>query len=373
MMVMPLGPDFALALDIDPAALGLVGGAYTFSAALAAILGALFLDRFDRRSALGLCMLGLSAATVGAAFAGDAGELIAWRLAAGLFGGPATSVAFSIVADSVPRARRGAALGAVMGAFSVASVLGVPAGLELARLGDWRTPFLAVGLLCLAVTVLVHWRLPAMTGHVARARSAKLLRAFGALLHKPTALGAYAMMATTMMASFLVLPNIPAYILGNLGYPREHMGLLYLGGGLLSFFVLRECGRLGDRFGAPRIAAAGTALFCLSTALFFLGSPGEAGIILLFAGLMCANSMRAVSMATVAAHVPDEHERAGFMSLRSAVQHLASSAGAGLSSLMLESTPRGGLDGMAGVGLLALVLSLFLPPLMHYVDRRLSL
>jgi hypothetical protein len=34
-------------------------------------------------------------------------------------------------------------MGAVMGAFSLASVLGVPASLELARLGGWRFPFLA--------------------------------------------------------------------------------------------------------------------------------------------------------------------------------------------------------------------------------------
>ena len=54
MMVMPLGPDFARALGIPLSQLGLVGGSYTAAAAVAGVLGALVLDRFDRRKALGL-------------------------------------------------------------------------------------------------------------------------------------------------------------------------------------------------------------------------------------------------------------------------------------------------------------------------------
>jgi len=41
----------------------------------------------------------------------------------------------------------------VMGAFSIASILGVPAGLELARRGGWRLPFIAVGVLGAAASI----------------------------------------------------------------------------------------------------------------------------------------------------------------------------------------------------------------------------
>src|SRR6187399_1035657 len=63
MMVMPLGPDFAVSLGIPTSHIGVLGGAYTLAAAFAGILGAKFLDRFDRRVALAVAMLGLAAST----------------------------------------------------------------------------------------------------------------------------------------------------------------------------------------------------------------------------------------------------------------------------------------------------------------------
>src|SRR5690606_10505188 len=170
-IVMPLGPDFAAALGIPTSLVGVVGGSYTAAAALAGLAGSLFLDRYDRRSALGLAMLGLMLGTAAGGLANGHAGLLAARIVAGLFGGPATSIALAIIADSVPPERRGKAMGAVMGAFAVASVLGVPAGLELARLLGWRAPFFAVAALSLLVTVGVLWRLPPLREHLRKART----------------------------------------------------------------------------------------------------------------------------------------------------------------------------------------------------------
>ncbi|MFP2902067.1 MFS transporter [Corallococcus sp. 4LFB] len=62
-MVMPLGPDFAKGLGIESSHIGTIGGSYTAAASVAGLLGGYFLDRFDRRKALAVCMLGLVAAT----------------------------------------------------------------------------------------------------------------------------------------------------------------------------------------------------------------------------------------------------------------------------------------------------------------------
>jgi predicted MFS family arabinose efflux permease len=85
MMVMPLGPDFAAALGIPASRLGLVGGAYTAAAALAGVAAATFLDRFDRRKALAVAMLGLVIATAAGGLATGLGTMLAARVLAGAF------------------------------------------------------------------------------------------------------------------------------------------------------------------------------------------------------------------------------------------------------------------------------------------------
>ncbi len=80
---------------------------------------------FVESAKLAVTMFGLVLGTVSAGFAWNLEALMLARVVAGAFGGPATSVALSVIADIVPPARRGRALGIVMGAFAAASVLGV--------------------------------------------------------------------------------------------------------------------------------------------------------------------------------------------------------------------------------------------------------
>ncbi|MEY4579058.1 MAG: hypothetical protein RL701_3761, partial [Pseudomonadota bacterium] len=120
MLVMPLGPDFSRDLGISLSHVGWVGGAYTGAAAIAGLLAARFLDRFDRRSALAVTLLGLVIGTACGGLANGLYSLMAARVVAGAFGGPAAALSLSIIADVVPPARRGRALGLVMGAFSLA-------------------------------------------------------------------------------------------------------------------------------------------------------------------------------------------------------------------------------------------------------------
>src|ERR1700682_672390 len=119
-MVMPMGPDFAAALGIPSSRLGLIGGSYTAAAAVAGLVSSFFLDRFDRRAALGIAMLGLVLGTALGGLATGLGTLMMARMVAGAFGGPATSLSLSIVADVVPPEPRGAVGGGGGGGGSCA-------------------------------------------------------------------------------------------------------------------------------------------------------------------------------------------------------------------------------------------------------------
>src|SRR5687767_1261140 len=97
-MVMPLGPDFAAGVGMDNDEVGYVAAAYTAAAAVSGLLGATFLDRFDRRIALGVSMVGLVAGTAVGGLATGFWTLVLARAIAGAFGGPATSLSYAIVA-----------------------------------------------------------------------------------------------------------------------------------------------------------------------------------------------------------------------------------------------------------------------------------
>jgi predicted MFS family arabinose efflux permease len=367
MMVMPLGPDFAKDLGIPLTSLGVIGGSYTAAAAVSGLVSSRFLDRFDRRPALAVTMLGLVVATAMGGFAQDLHTLIAARVLAGMFGGPATSLALSIIADVIPQERRGRALGTVMTAFSVATVVGLPAGLELARLGSWRTPFFGVAAMGLVVAALAVFMMPKLTLHLASVRNTAQ-RPIGRFLSTPAVLISLVTTATVMFAAFSVTPNISAYIQHNMHYPREELSTLYFAGGGFSFLTMRLIGHYVDSFGPTRMSAIGTLLFVATLFVYFVLEL-HAPVAVFFMLFMSAMAVRNVSMSTISTRVPAPYERARFMSLQSAVQHLASAFGAFVSSLVLSETPDHNLRGMPTVAGVAILLALFLPLLIAQTER----
>ena len=368
MMVLPLGPDFARALEIPTSRLGLVGGSYTVAAALSGILGALVLDRFDRRKALAVTLSGLALGTAAGAFAGSLSSMLAARLLAGAFGGPTTALSLAVVGDVVPPERRGRAMGAVMGAFAVSSVLGVPAALELARLGSWRLPFFAVAALGAAVAASALVLLPPLRHHLEARREAR--SSTGRLLLRPAVALALLATAALMTAQFALVPNIAAYWQYNLGYPRERLGLLFIAGGAASFAGMRVAGWVADRFGAALTTAVATAPYVAVVLAAFVFPGAAPPALALFVGFMVASSARMVPIQALSTRVPEPEERARFMSAQSAVQHLGAAAGAFLGAGMLQQLPDGRLGGMDGVAWLAVALAATVPGLSWLVESR---
>lgn len=369
MMVMPLGPDYSKALGIPMSQIGLIGAVYTAAAAVAGLAGMWWLERFDRRTALTVSMIGLGVGTLLGACATGLTSLVLARALAGFWGGPATSLSMSIIADVVPAERRGRAMGAVMGAFAAASVLGVPAGLELSRRGGWQLPFQAVGVLVFALAAAAWWALPKLRGHLAH----------GAVKVDPMSLlrrtkPQMALLATALLmaSSFTLVPNIASYVQSNLGFPRDDLGGLYLLGGVVSFFTTRIAGRLADRFGIPLISGIGALLVVAVTVAGFLYEQAYLSVPLLFATLFLAMGMRNVPYNTLMTLVPGPHERATFLSLQSAMQHLAAAAGAYTSSRILVVLPNQRLAGMNKVAALSICLTALGLPVLWWLSRNVA-
>jgi predicted MFS family arabinose efflux permease len=368
MMVLPLGPDLARDLGIPTSQFGLIGGSYTLAAAVAGIACAFFLDRFDRRRALAVALAGLVLGTLAGGFALGLGTMLGARLIAGAFGGPATALSLAIISDAVPPERRGRAMGAVSGAFSVALVLGVPAGLELARLGGWRTPFFVVAALGAIVAAAAMAMLPPQTAHLAATRRSAPTP-FRHVLRRPVVLLALAATTMAVIGNFALIPNLSAYFQFNRGYPRELLGLLYLVGGAVSFGTMRLAGSLSDRCGAPAIAGFGSLAFITMLVFGFIHPVAWLPVMAIFVAYMVSGTFRFVPWQALSSTVPGPAERARYMSAMSAVQHLASAAGAMIGARVLTERTDGSLVGMEQLAWFAAVSTAFLPVLMYMVDR----
>jgi predicted MFS family arabinose efflux permease len=369
MIVMPLGPDFAKALGIESSHIAYVGGAYTAAAAVTGLLGALFLDRFDRRKALAVCMAGLVVATALGGFAYDLQSLVCARVLAGVFGGPATSLSLSIVADVVPNHRRGRAMAVVSGAFSVASTLGVPAGLELARLGGWNAPLFVVAGLAAVVTAAAIALIPPMRKHLDAAKG-KVASTFGQVLSRPGAPIMLVTLAIVMISVFVIVPNLPTYLQLNGGFPRAQFHWLYVAGGLVALGLMAVTGKLVDRHGALPVVIVSAAIVSADLAIGTLDGRPRIPVFAFFVLFMGGTSLRGVALNALTSKVAPPEERARFQSAASAVQHLACAAGAFLSTLLLTTRPDGSLEGMERVGAMSVILTLTIPLLVAVAERK---
>jgi predicted MFS family arabinose efflux permease len=278
----------------------------------------------------------------------------------------------AILTDVVAPERRGQALGKVMGAFSAASVLGVPMGLWLAGWAGWRMPFFLVAAMGLMLVFRAVFLMPPMRGHLERPKVAVERRSLATFLGDPTVLLALAGMACLHLGTFILVLNLAGWAVGNLGYPPEKLGLPYFIGGFVSFASMRLGGLMTDRRGSLPIIALGSILFALVVAVSFLPARSWLPVMAVFIGFMLANSFRMVAMNTLSTRVPLPTERARFMSAQSAAQHTAAAVAGAVSAIVLTNAPGGALVGMNHLAVMSLILTALVPLFVWLVTVRLQ-
>jgi MFS transporter, DHA1 family, inner membrane transport protein len=337
-------------MQLVPWQFGIVVSAYTISAGMAGLLAARFLDRFDRRTTLLTLYAGFVAGTLLCAVAPDYPLLLAARTVAGGFGGVVAAVVLAIVGDAFPDARRATAMGVVMSAFSLASIVGVPLALELAELYEWRTSFVVLGGLSAVVLALAFLVLPRLRGHLGRGHH-RPVSTWSVLSH-PNHLRAFALTGALVFGSFMLAPYMPNYLTGNVGIKQTELKFMYLCGGLATLVTMTLFGRLADRFGKLlvfRILAL-TAVVPIAVVTNLPAGLKLPLVLVVTTVFMVVMSGRMVpAMALITASSAPAY-RGSFMSLNSAVQQLAAGLATSIAGLMLEQGKAGALVGFWLVG-----------------------
>lgn len=363
MVMMPLGPVLMRELAIDAHQFGLLVSSYTFTAALAGIPMAIVADRFERKRLLLVMFALFGLATLACGLATDYATLLAARAIAGAFGGVLGALVQTMVGDLIPFERRGRASGAIMSAFSVSTVAGVPLSLLLANHFGWRFPFLFIAALTALLLLTALRQLPTLRGHLPMAvtgetERAHPLAAMGAVLRDANHLRAFAFMALAIFSGFTVIPYITIYATANVGIAQADIPYLYLAGGCATFFTARWIGRRTDAWGKVRTYRRVALLSLLPlfvqthlppvplwamiacTTLFFILVPG-----------------RMVPVMAIMTSAVQPRLRGTFLAMNASVLNFCSGLAAWLGGLLIAMED-GQLVGYGNVGLLAMAMTL---------------
>jgi predicted MFS family arabinose efflux permease len=320
LIILPLGPQYMRVMHITPAQFDMIVAAYALAAGLSGVAAGFFLDRFDRKAALLGLFLGFAIGTLLCALAPTFHLLVAARAIAGAFGGVTGAVILAIVGDVIPEFRRGAAMGMVMSAFSVASIFGVPLGLALASYFTWHVPFYVIAGICVPILLAVLRFVPELRSHLDHPQEQHPVARMLAVLMEPNHQMAFVFMAVLTFAGFTIFPTLATYMVYNVGLSERQLPFIYLAGGSCTLFSMNWVGRWADRSGKRRVFIL-MSLSALVPVLTLTNLPRvPLGIALVVSTMLmiCMSGRFVPAMAMMTAAVESRY-RGGFMSVNSSV------------------------------------------------------
>lgn len=305
---------------------------YSISAFFSGLVAAMLVDRHDRKRSLLIAYAGFLLATFACGLANSFIFLLSARILTGVFGGILGAQVFSIVSDLFNYERRGRAMGAVMSAFAVASVVGIPLSLYLTNVfkDDWHIPFLSIAGLGMVLIPFIIKHLPVMTEHIRTDEKSSVFSGLAKTMKHPAQRSALIFSGLFMFGHFLVIPFIPSYLEFNKGFTNDQIPLILLCGGVASFAAAIFLGRISDRKGKLPVFLWSVLSSCFLVVILTNMPDMHIGLALgFFAVLFMAVTGRIVMAQAMLSGVSDTDLRGSFMSVSGSVQQL----GQGLASL----------------------------------------
>lgn len=352
-IIMPLGGRLMDEFAMTTGQFGAVVSAYAWSAGLASLLASLVMDRFDRRHVLLAMYGGFTVSTLACGLAYSYETLLISRALAGAFGGLAAVCIMAVIGDLFVAEKRGRASGAVMSSFAVASIAGLPIGLDLAEAFGRGAPFIAISIFSSAVWVLTWVRLPNIRGHLMRERRYPL-RDFANVLSVANHRWAFAFSLFLVLGTFTVVAFIGPYLTGKNGWSEKELKVIYFVAGLCTLVGMNIVGRLADRLGR-RVLFRWLAGAAIVAAVVITNLPPSslalAAIVLSLFMVFAAGRMIPAQAILLGASAPEM--RGSFLSVNTAVQHLSTGLAPMVAGAVLTRTPGGQIKGYPLVGIIA--------------------
>lgn len=356
MIIMPLNPFLTEGLNISVAQFNYLVSIYTASAGISSLIVATFIDQLDRKYALLSVTAGFILATFGCAFSQTYHQLFLFRILSGAFGGVTGTLVLSVIGDIIPLERRSSAMSMVMMAFALSSVIGMPFGLYLADTFGWSTPFLAIAIIALLIFVVAIFKLPNVRGHLKDgSKPLKPIEVFRNALTLKNQRNALVLMFLLILGQFTLIPNISGYMVSNVGLEKDQLFMIYLAGGLATFVTMPFIGKLADRFDRSRVFVI-FALLSIVPIIWITNMPKYTiiQVLMVTVPFFIFISGRMIPATTIMTSVVKSSQRAGYMSVNTAVREFSASFSALVASWFIFDSD-GIIYGFENAGYIAVI------------------
>lgn len=270
LMLAGMLPEMAADLGVSvPRAGGLIS-AFALGMLVGAPVLAIATLRWPRRLAL-LAFLAVFISThVAGALTDSFGVLFVLRFVGAFANAGFWAVGSSTALAMVPPERRGQAMGVVAGGFTVATVLGLPAGTWIGQHFGWRGAFWAVAALASLAAAIILVTMPSL-----RRDSPPSVRRELRGLRPPRLWLSYLMTATATTALIGTFAYLSSMLVASTGLAPSRVPGVLFGYGLGALIGIAIGGRLADRLPRTVLGAGFAGLLVVSLAFaFVIRHPG---------------------------------------------------------------------------------------------------
>ena len=267
-MISPLLPHIARDFNLEAGDAGqLLGPAYAFAAACAALLIGPASDKHGRRRfLLAACFL-FAASLLVVGVVKNIALLAVVRFFTGFAAGTFSTCSIAYVGDFFPYQRRGTAMSVVQSGYSAALVAGVLGGAALAQWKGWRWSFMAFGVLSLIVFVLILTLLPddreAAKSHAGAGLPGRFHNIRAAITGRDRiAAIASAFFVSAGFTGFLLY--IGTWLATSFNLPTTRVSMVFMLAGVASLVGGIAAGPVADRFGKQRLSLLSSAVLAVT-------------------------------------------------------------------------------------------------------------
>ena len=348
-IAVPVLPKIAADQGARPFGVGVMFAVYAGALVLATPLAGRWIDRRGNREPLLVGMVGLAAATLLFAFAGEPALLTVARALQGAAAGVGWTASLALIAATHRPAERGTAMGIALSSSGIGTLLGPPVGGLLTEWAGPRAPFF----LAFALAVLdgaVRWTLIPRHSGTGAAEVRTGLRGRGGLVQ----VGALTAAGAALIA--FPEPILPLHPFAGGEAGTGAVGLIFGAGALVAALVPPLAGAALRRVPGTAMACAGCVIAAI--ALLLLGRAGEvAPIALGLIGVTLGAALVLTPTLTRMADIAEAHRPPAYGAVY-ALYTLAYTAGLAVAPLAAGAAMdrcgfRGGTLVAAGVALVA--------------------